>query len=183
MKERLQTKLLILWKAENGLITKDDLRSYEPKIRKPITGSYKGYEIYSMPPPSSGGVHIVQMLNILELFPLENKGHNSADYIHLVSETMKLAYADRSKHLGDPDFAPVPTKELTSKEYAKKLSKKINLKKATPSVNIKPGKLSLKAQAQLIFQLWTNPEMWFQTPTHSTFPTDQKYQFPAQEYF
>lgn len=136
---KIADKIVEFMEAEKGLITKDDLKSYEPKIRKPIIGSYKGYEICSMPPPSSGGVHIVQMLNILEHFPLETKEHNSADYIHLVSETMKLAYADRSKHLGDPDFAPIPTKELTSKEYAKKLSKKINVKEATPSVKIKPG--------------------------------------------
>lgn len=138
---KIADKIVYFMEAENGLITKNDLKSYEPKTRKPITGSYKGYEIYSMPPPSSGGVHIVQMLNILEQFPLSSFKHNSADYIHIVSEAMKLAYADRSKHLGDPDFAPVPTKELTSKEYAKKLSEKINTKKATPSEKIKPGKI------------------------------------------
>ncbi len=138
---KVADKIVDFMEAENGLITKDDLKSYEPKTRKPITGSYKGYEIYSIPPPSSGGVHIIQMLNILEQFPLNTYGHNSADYIHLVSEVMKLAYADRSKYLGDPDFVDVPIKELTSKEYAKKLSKKIKLKKATPSKKIKPGKI------------------------------------------
>lgn len=126
--------------AEKGLITKEDLKSYKPEIRKPVSGNYKGYQIYSMPPPSSGGVHIIQMLNILDEFPIANFGHNSAEYIHTISEAMKLAYADRSKHLGDPDFAPVPTSELISKEYANKLRAKMDLKKSTPSGEIKPGK-------------------------------------------
>ncbi|MGH7884387.1 MAG: gamma-glutamyltransferase [Thermodesulfobacteriota bacterium] len=137
---KITAKIVDFMHAENGLITKDDLTSYEPKIRNPIKGTYRGYEIYSMPPPSSGGVHIIEMLNILEEFPLNTYAHNSADYIHLVSEVMKLAYADRSKYLGDPDFVDVPVNELTSKEYAKKLSKKINLKKAPPSNKIEPGK-------------------------------------------
>jgi len=126
-------------KANAGLITLEDLAAYEAKIRQPITGSYRGYEIRSMPPPSSGGVHLVQILNILEDYPIGFLGVNSADTIHLMAEAMKLAYADRSEHLGDPDFWNVPVKGLTSKTYAASLRKMINLKRATPAEQIKPG--------------------------------------------
>ncbi len=132
-------KITDYMKKEGGLITERDLASYEALIRKPVTGSYRGYSIHSMPPPSSGGVHLIQMLNILERYPLSRYGHNSARYIHILSETMKLAYADRSKHLGDPDFSPVPTEQLISKQYAKRLTNRINPQKATPSKYVKPG--------------------------------------------
>lgn len=125
--------------ANGGLITKKDLANYQPVIRNPVKGTYRGYQIYSMPPPSSGGVHLIQMLNILEDFPLGELGHNRANTIHLLTETMKLAYADRSLYLGDPDFVEVPTKELISKEYASILRPKINLTEATPSNLISPG--------------------------------------------
>ncbi len=126
-----------------GLITLEDLKEYKAIIRKPIKGIYRGYEIYSMPPPSSGGVHIVQMLNIIENFDLSQYKHNSDEYIHLITETMKLAYADRSKYLGDPDFYNIPANELTSKSYSNKMLGKIDLSAATPSNNIRPGKLTL----------------------------------------
>jgi gamma-glutamyltranspeptidase/glutathione hydrolase len=131
-------------KENGGLITKEDLASYKPVIRKPVRGTYRGYEIYSMPPPSSGGVHLVQMLNILELFPLGSYGHNTAKTIHTMAETMKLAYADRSVHLGDPDFVYVPVTRLTSKNYAKELKEKIDPAVATPSEKVKPGEMSTK---------------------------------------
>ena len=132
-------KITAYMKKEGGLITERDLVSYEALIREPVTGNYRGYSIHSMPPPSSGGVHLIQMLNILERYPLSQYGHNSARYIHILSETMKLAYADRSKHLGDPDFSPVPTAHLVSKQYAKRLANRINPQKATPSRYVKPG--------------------------------------------
>ena len=132
-------KITAYMKKEGGLITERDLASYEPLTREPVTGSYRGYSIHSMPPPSSGGVHLIQMLNILERYPLSRYGHNSARYVHILSETMKLAYADRSKHLGDPDFSPVPTEELISKQYAKHLANRVNPRKATPSRHVKPG--------------------------------------------
>jgi len=132
-------KITAYMKKEGGLITEQDLTSYEALIREPVTGSYRGYSIHSMPPPSSGGVHLIQMLNILERYPLSQYGHNSARYIHILSETMKLAYADRSKHLGDPDFSPVPTAHLVSKQYAKRLANRVNPQKATPSIYVKPG--------------------------------------------
>lgn len=132
-------KITAYMKKEGGLITERDLASYEALIREPVTGNYRGYSIHSMPPPSSGGVHLIQMLNILERYPLSRYGHNSARYIHILSETMKLAYADRSKYLGDPDFSPVPTEHLISKQYAKRLANRINPQKATPSRYVKPG--------------------------------------------
>lgn len=125
--------------ANGGLITKEDLAAYQPLIRKPIRGTYRGYEIYSMPPPSSGGVHLVQMLNLLEGFPIRELGHNTAQTIHLMAETMKLAYADRSKFLGDPDFVDIPVSGLISKVYANELRRKINLNRATPSQQLAPG--------------------------------------------
>ncbi len=125
--------------ANGGLITKEDLAAYKPAIRKPIHGNYRGYDIYSMPTPSSGGIHIVQILNLLEPFPISYLGHNSADTIHLMAESMKLAFADRSKHLGDSDFVPVPVAGLISKKYADSLRPKIDLYKAAPSQSILPG--------------------------------------------
>ena len=129
-------------KKDGGLISKVDLAKYSAVMRKPVSGQYQGYEIYSMPPPSSGGVHLIQMLNVLEYFPLSSFGHNTAKSINILAETMKHAYADRSKYLGDPDFSPLPISELTSKEYAKSIAEEINIGKVTPSSKIQPGKLS-----------------------------------------
>lgn len=134
-------KIAATMAANGGLITKEDLAAYEPVIRQPIQGNYRGYQIYSMPPPSSGGVHLVQMLNILENFPIRKSGHNTAKTIHLMAETMKFAYADRSHHLGDSDFVSVPLAWLTSKVYGRQLAEKINLNQATPSEEITPGNL------------------------------------------
>lgn len=124
---------------ELGLVTMDDLAAYQAKLREPVMGSYRGYSIASMPPPSSGGVHLIQILNLLEPFPLGFLGQNSADSIHLMAEAMKLAYADRSKHLGDSDFWPVPIQGLISKEYANSLRRHIRLDVARPSHDIAPG--------------------------------------------
>ncbi len=123
----------------NGLITLDDLKNYKPKIRKPVSGIYRGYDIYSMSPPSSGGTHIIQILNILEKYPLGNLGHNSARTIHLVAEAMKRAYADRSKYLGDTDFVDVPLDGITSKKYAASLRAGIDPNFASNSRDILPG--------------------------------------------
>jgi len=125
--------------AHGGLMTEADLAAYRPVARVPVKGSYRGYEILSMPPPSSGGVHLVQILNILEGFPLAELGHNGAETIHLMAEAMKLAYADRSEYLGDPDFWPVPVEGLTSKAYADHLRATIDRQLARPSTEIKPG--------------------------------------------
>ncbi len=121
-------------KKHGGLITETDLAAYEAKERTPIHGTYRGYDIYSMCPPSSGGTVLVEMLNILEGFDLASHGHNSAMYLHLLTESMRRAYADRARYLGDPDFNPdMPVAKLISKEYAAALRKSISLDKKSPS--------------------------------------------------
>lgn len=123
----------------NGLITMDDMKAYRAVIREPVQGSYRGYDVFSMSPPSSGGIHIVQILNILEGYPISKLGHNSARTIHYMSEAMKRAYADRSQYLGDSDFIDVPLEGLISKKYASLLRTQINPEQATPSEAIAPG--------------------------------------------
>ena len=126
-------------KANNGLITKQDLANYRTIERQPVTGEYRGHKIVSMPPPSSGGVHLVQMLNVLSHFPIQNMGYGSSAAIHHMTEAMKWAYADRSQYLGDPDYVEVPVNELTSQAYAAEIADKINPQKAIPASQIKPG--------------------------------------------
>ena len=117
-----------------GLITEEDLANYEAIERKPIRGSYRDFDIISMPPPSSGGVALVEMLNILEDYDLSAMGHNTADYLHLLTETMRRAYADRAEHLGDPDFnEDMPISRLLDKVYAAKLRSTISLDKKSES--------------------------------------------------
>ncbi|MGH7552171.1 MAG: gamma-glutamyltransferase, partial [Longimicrobiales bacterium] len=116
-----------------GLITEQDLARYDAKERAPVTGTYRGYDIISMPPPSSGGVALVEMLNILEGYDLKSMGHMSAPYIHHLIEAMRRAYLDRARFLADPDFAQVPIERLTSKAYAVELRKTIDSSRATPS--------------------------------------------------
>jgi gamma-glutamyltranspeptidase/glutathione hydrolase len=125
-----------------GMMSLTDLANYKVVEREPVRGHYRGYEVVSMPPPSSGGIHIIEMLKVLEQFPIDKLGHNSADTLHLMAETMKYAYADRSEYLGDPDFVSVPMKQLISPEYAKNIASKISINKTTPSSEIKPGKLA-----------------------------------------
>ncbi len=131
-------KLVADSNANGGRLTVEDLANYTVENRKPIWGEYRGYKIAAMPPPSSGGVHVVQMLNMLKSDDLKKLGHNSAEYIHLLAETMKRAYADRSKHLGDPDYYNVPQQWLTSSVYAKELRENIG-NNATPSSAIHAG--------------------------------------------
>ena len=125
--------------ANDGLITQDDLANYVAVERTPVTGQFKDYAIVSAPPPSSGGIHVIQMLNILEPYPLESWGHNSAQYLHHVIEAMKLAYADRSEHLGDPERMEAPIDFLLAKDYASNRRGLINSDSATPSSEIAPG--------------------------------------------
>jgi gamma-glutamyltranspeptidase/glutathione hydrolase len=122
-----------------GLITMEDLEAYKPVFREPVRGSYRGYEIASMPPPSSGGAHLIQILNILEGYPIAEMGQNSALTIHVMAEAMRLAYADRSQHLGDSDYVPVPLEGLVSKDYAAFLRGKIDSFRARPSSEVLPG--------------------------------------------
>jgi gamma-glutamyltranspeptidase/glutathione hydrolase len=133
----LADKLEAEMKAGGGLITKADLAKYEAKVRQPVRGTYRGYDVYGPPPPSSGGVALVEMLNILEAFDLKAHPRHSAETTHLMAEAMKRAYLDRARHLGDPDFVTVPD-HLTTKEYAKKLAAGIDPAKATPSASLAP---------------------------------------------
>jgi gamma-glutamyltranspeptidase/glutathione hydrolase len=120
------------WMRKNGgLITAEDFANYKFVQREPLRTTYRGHEIIGFPPPSSGGLHVAQILNMLEPFNLNGMGANSAEFIHVVAEAMKLAFADRSHWLGDPDFAPVP-RGLASKQYAAELSQRIHLDRVTP---------------------------------------------------
>jgi gamma-glutamyltranspeptidase/glutathione hydrolase len=122
-----------------GLIRKSDLAAYAPVEREPVRGSYRGHDIISMPPVSSGGIALIEALNILEGFPLKEYGHNSSKSIHLVAEATRRVYADRSEWLGDPAFFKVPTQGLISKRYAETFRQVIDPDKATPSSAVKPG--------------------------------------------
>ena len=122
-----------------GVMNADDLASYRAIERKPVRASFRGYDIVSAPPPSSGGVHVSQILKLLEPYPIEDMGHNSAAYLHLLIESMKLAYADRSEYLGDPDRTTIPIGTLTSEPYLEKRRELIKDDQATPSEIIKPG--------------------------------------------
>jgi gamma-glutamyltranspeptidase/glutathione hydrolase len=123
--------------AKNGgLITKGDLQNYRAIERRPIAGTYRGYQILSMPPPSSGGTILLEMLNILEGFELGQMERFSAITLHLIAETMKFAYLDRAKHMGDSDFGNIPVERLTSKSYAAEIRKKIDPDKAIPSLEL-----------------------------------------------
>jgi gamma-glutamyltranspeptidase/glutathione hydrolase len=126
-------------KKNNGLITEDDLKNYKVVWRDPLVGNYKDFKIVTMPPPSSGGVHLIQMLNVLSNFDLKNLGHNSRDYTLLLTEVMKYAYADRSKYLGDPDFYEVPVSKLIDQAYAASIANSISIGKTTSSDEISPG--------------------------------------------
>lgn len=126
-------------KRTGGLITSKDLANYKVVERQPVCGSYRKKRLCAMPPPSSGGIHLLQMLNILENFDLNKMGHNSAAYIHHLVEAMRSAYADRSLYLGDPDFTVVPVNQLIDKDYAKTLSQQIDAQKARRSNTVYPG--------------------------------------------
>jgi gamma-glutamyltranspeptidase/glutathione hydrolase len=126
-------------KSLGGYITLEDLEKYQPVEREPIIGNYRGYKVISMPPPSSGGIALVQLLNILENFDLQKDVWGSSTYVHHLVEAMKYAYADRTYHLGDEDFYPVPKDQLISKDYAKSIFDRIEKEKnkAVPSAEIK----------------------------------------------
>lgn len=128
-------------KKGGGLITLEDLKSYAPAIRRPVHGTYRGYDIYSMPPPSSGGVHVIEILNMIEPYDIGRLGLNSAATMHIVVEAMKRAYADRAKYLGDSDFVKVPVSTLISKAYAKSRMRDVG-KRATSAKKIYAGKIS-----------------------------------------
>ena len=120
-----------------GLITADDLAKYEVKERQPIRGSYRGYEIISAPPPSSGGIALVEILNILEGYDLAKQGNRSAESIHLTAEAFQRSFFDRAEFLGDPDFAKIPVAQLIDKRYGNAWRETINLRRATPSSSLR----------------------------------------------
>jgi len=137
-----QTARLIVadMKRNNGLMTLDDLRGYVAKERTPLRGNYRGHEIISMPPPSSGGAVLIEMLNILEGFDLSKVDANSSERYHLMAEAMRRAFADRAEYMGDSDFVKVPVAGLTDKSYAATLRSSINIDKASTSAEVRAGK-------------------------------------------
>ena len=141
-----ETARLLVEEMERGggMITEEDLARYEARERTPIHGTYRGYELVSMPPPSSGGTAIVQMLNILEGFDLASMEHNSAAYVHHLTEAMRFAYRDRARFLADTDFADVPLDRLTSKAYADELRARIRTDQASRS---EPSQLAMAEES------------------------------------
>jgi gamma-glutamyltranspeptidase/glutathione hydrolase len=124
-------RLLVAEMARGGgMISLEDLERYEPRELSPVTGAYRGYDIISMAPPSSGGIAMVQMLNILEAYDLRSMGHNTTPYIHHLAEAMRRAYRDRAQYVADPEFADVPVARLTSKEHAARLRRDIDPNRA-----------------------------------------------------
>ena len=132
-------KIVAAVREAGGRMTLDDLAAYRAIEREPVRGTYRGHEIVSMPPPSSGGAHVIEILNILEGFPLAEQGLNSAASIHEMAEAEKLAYADRAAYLGDPDFIRIPLQGLISKAYADHLRAGIPADRARPASEIEPG--------------------------------------------
>lgn len=125
----------------NGLISLDDLRGYRAKYREAIHGTYRGYDVWTMPPPSSGGTLLVQMLNMLEAYDVRGLGRGSPALLHLMIEAERRAYADRAEHLGDPDFHPVPVARLTDKAYARERMADVDPRRATPSSAVGAGRI------------------------------------------
>lgn len=148
-KDRVAQLLVKQVRSMGGYITAGDLEKYRPVERKPITGTYRGYEVVSMPPPSSGGIALVELLNILENYDLKREGWNTPQYIHHLVDAMKFVYADRTYHLGDADFYPVPEKKLISKEYAKTIYKRMKAagNRTIPSVDIKSPDMVMHSES------------------------------------
>ncbi len=123
-------------KNGGGLIRMEDLAAYSPSVRRPVVGTYRGYSIVSMPPPSSGGTHVIEMLNMLEAYDINSMGFDSAEYVHILAEAMRRAFADRARFMGDPEFNDMPLERVLSKKYAESLRKTIRLDRATPSLEV-----------------------------------------------
>ena len=136
---RVAAQLVAEMKTGNGLMTLADLKNYHSKWRKAITGKYKGYKVITMPPPSSGGIALVQLLHAIEKYPLHRYGYNSDSTVQLITEAERRVYADRSKYLGDPDFYKVPVDSLLKPEYITGRMASFAWAQATPSSTIQPG--------------------------------------------
>jgi gamma-glutamyltranspeptidase / glutathione hydrolase len=131
-------------KVNNGLITLEDLKNYQAKERTPLRGTYRGHEIIAMPPPSSGGIILLQALNVLESYDMRAMEHNSAKKYHLLTEIFRRSFADRFEFMADADFANVPVSDLIAKSYAEKRRLTINMTKASKSIDIRPGEIAGK---------------------------------------
>jgi len=132
---RIADRIIDQMHRSDGIMTKADLKSYRAEVRKPIRGTYRGYEVFGPPPPSSGGICLVQMLNVLENFDLRSHGRYSARNMHVMAETMRRAFRDRAEYLGDGDFVRIPS-HLTDKAYARRLAEGIDLRAATASESL-----------------------------------------------
>ena len=120
--------------SNGGFVSKEDLSKYEPRIREPLAGTYRGYDLFSVPPPSAGGSAIIESLNILENFDLRAFGHNTSSSIHVISEALKYAYGENNKFVADPDYVNVPIHRLISKDHGREIAKQIDLRKVSPNV-------------------------------------------------
>lgn len=134
--------------ANGGIMTKDDLAAYKAVERTPVRGTFLGHEVISMPPPSSGGVAMLQMLNILEVMEIQKYKRGTAEATHLVAEAMRRAFLDRARHLGDPDFVRVPVEQLISKNHAREVAKSISLEKASSSAELGKDILSVQVPGE-----------------------------------
>jgi len=131
-------------KALGGIITLEDFKKYKVLERPAVQGKFKSYDVFSMGPPSSGGVHILEILNMIENYPIKKWGIQNEKTIHVIAMSMQQAFADRAKFLGDPDFVNVPIKTLTSKSYARKMSKKFSLERYRTAKKVYPGQINIK---------------------------------------
>ena len=131
-KGEIADKIIVQVQKDGGVLTHADLEGFTVRVLEPVRGTYRGYELISSPPPSSGGTHVLQILNVLENFDISALEVNSVEYLHLFSEVFKLCYADRAAYMGDPNFVQVPLKGLLSKEYAKELAARVDLSRAQP---------------------------------------------------
>ncbi len=129
-KGEIANKMVAQVQKDGGILTHADLEGFTVRVLEPVRATYRGYELISSPPPSSGGTHVAQILNVLENFDVASMEVNSAEYLHLFSEVFKICYADRSKYMGDPNFVKVPLEGLLSKDYARELAARVNLEKA-----------------------------------------------------
>ena len=131
-KGEIADRIIAQVQKDGGVLTHADLEGFTVRVLEPVRGTYRGYELISSPPPSSGGTHVLQILNVLENFNISALEVNSVEYLHLFSEVFKLCYADRAAYMGDPNFVQVPLKGLLSKEYAKELAARVDLSRAQP---------------------------------------------------
>lgn len=136
----LADRIISQVEKDGGILTREDLKDFKVRVLKPVRASYRGYELLSSPPPSSGGIHIAQILNVLENFDVASMKPDSAEYLHLLSEVFKICYADRNAYMGDPNFVKVPMEGLLSKEYAKELAARIDMTKAQKPAEGNPFK-------------------------------------------